>query len=101
MDTLRLEVKRVQGLPLKTTQERIEAKKNLNRNTVRTYQGKILHEREKNSHTLKITYSMAQESLKSFDRPLMMVYLSNSIIFTLISTRGRVMGDKSIASSAN
>ena len=31
-----------------------------------------------------ITYSMAQQPLKSFDRPLMRVSLSNSILVTLI-----------------
>ena len=45
-----------------------------------------------------LTCSLAQQPLKSFDRPLMRVSLSNSILVTLISTRGRVMGDKSIAS---
>ena len=48
-----------------------------------------------------VIYSMAQQPLKSFHRPLMKVSLSNSILFTLFSTRGRVMGDNSIASWAN
>ena len=48
-----------------------------------------------------LTYSIAQQPLKSFDRPLMRVSLSNSILVTLVSTGGRVMGDKSIASWAN
>ena len=32
-----------------------------------------------------LTYSVAQQALKNFDRPLMRVSLSNSIIVTLIS----------------
>ena len=47
------------------------------------------------------TYTMAQQPLKSFDCPLMRVSLSDSILVHLFSTRGRVMGDKSIASWAN
>ena len=38
---------------------------------------------------------MAQQSLKSFDPPLMRVSLYNSILVTLIFSRGRLMGDKS------
>jgi hypothetical protein len=45
-----------------------------------------------------LTYSVAQQPLKSFDSSLMRISLSNSILVTLVSTRGRVMGDKSIAS---
>ena len=41
------------------------------------------------------TYSMAQQPPKSFDCPLMRVSLYNSI---LVSTTGRVIGDKSIVS---
>ena len=47
-----------------------------------------------------LTYSMAQQPLKSFDRPLMRVSLIHFQLH-LFSTRGRVMGDKSIASWAN
>ena len=43
----------------------------------------------------------AQQPLKNFDRPLVNISLSNSILVNLFSTRGRVMGDKSIASWAN
>ena len=43
-------------------------------------------------------YSMAQQSLKSFERPLLRVFSCNSILVHLLSTRGRMMGDKSIAS---
>jgi hypothetical protein len=34
--------------------------------------------------TTRITYSMAQQPLKSFDRPLLRVSLSDSILVTLI-----------------
>ena len=40
-------------------------------------------------------------ALKNFDRPLMRVSLSNLICLYLFSTRGRVIGDMSIASWAN
>ena len=46
--------------------------------------------------TYIFTYSMAQQPLKSFDRTLMRVSLSNSILVTLI-----VVGDNSIASRDN
>ena len=46
--------------------------------------------------------SMAQQPLKSYNRPLMRVSLSNSILPKhLFFTRGRVIGDKFIASWVN
>ena len=44
---------------------------------------------------------MAQQPLESFDRPLMKVSFSNSILVTLIIFRGSEMGDKCIVSLAN
>ena len=46
------------------------------------------------------TYSMASQSLKDFDRPLMMVSQSTRILLHLFPTRGRVMNDKTIALKA-
>ena len=42
-------------------------------------------------NTVFLTYFMAQQPLKNFDPPLMRVSLSNSILVTLFSTRGRVI----------
>ena len=40
--------------------------------------------KKKELNDVKVTYSMAQQPLKSFDRPLMKVSLSDSILVTLI-----------------
>ena len=43
-----------------------------------TYQGEYLF------YNITFTYSMAQQPMKCFDRPLMRASLSNSIVVTLI-----------------
>ena len=48
------------------------------------------------NHEVINSYSMAQETLKSFD-PLYLIQFK----LHLFSTRGRMMGDKSITSWAN
>ena len=48
--------------------------------------GTLLSEKENGNNvaTVLLTYFLAQQPLKSFNRPLMRVYLSNSILVTLI-----------------
>ena len=59
--------------------------------------GKLMNKAECNVATRVYTYFVAQQPLKSFDRSVMRVSLSNSIL-DLFPTRSRVIGDKLIVS---